>query len=321
MPSTAETLRQPRQIEHDCGGAAAPARQENAPTHFGWTVARRARHIAIVLSLVLLPALAATALPSQQHDYRVAIPIPAPVRAAPLPPVAGDPSRPLVVIDAGHGGRDPGAVSPDGTLREKDLTLRVAQTIRDALLASGRVRVALTRGDDRFLILQERFGIARRLGAKLFISIHCDSAADPAATGASVYTLSEVASDKESARLAARENKADVIAGVDLGDASPDISGILIDLTQRETMTSAAGFARLLEREAKPLIRARTPFHRMASLIVLKAPDMPSILFETGYLSNADDAAFLNSPAGRAKIADGVRKATEIYFATRAAPR
>ena len=259
--------------------------------------------------------------PPVRHGYSISMAVPPPARAAPLPPVAGDPSRPLVVIDAGHGGHDPGALSPDGQLREKDLTLQVARAIRDELLASGKVRVAMTRDDDRFLILQERYGIARRLGAKLFISVHCDSAGNPDATGATVYTLSEVASDKEAARLAARENKADVLAGVDLADASPDISSILIDLAQRETMNSSASFAGLLEREAKPLIATKAPFHRMASLIVLKAPDMPSVLFETGYISNQRDADFLNSREGRERIAEGVRRAVEIHFATRMASR
>jgi N-acetylmuramoyl-L-alanine amidase len=243
------------------------------------------------------------------------------VSSAKLPRVYGDADRPLVVIDAGHGGHDPGAISTDGELREKEVTLQVANAIKDALLASGRVRVALTREDDRFLILQERYGLARRLKADLFISVHCDSAGNPDATGATVYTLSEVASDKEAARLAARENKADILAGVDLGVASPDISSILIDLTQRETMNMSANFARLLGREAQPLIPIKANYHRMASLMVLKAPDMPSVLFETGYISNAADAAFLASLEGQRKVAQSVRKAVEIHFATRMAAR
>lgn len=188
-------------------------------------------------------------------------------------------------------------------------------------LATSSVRVALTREDDRFLVLQERYGLARRLKADLFISVHCDSAGNADATGATVYTLSEVASDKEAARLAARENKADILAGVDLGAASPDISSILIDLTQRETMNASANFARLLGREAQPLMPIKPNYHRMASLMVLKAPDMPSVLFETGYISNAADAAFLASNEGQRKVAQGVRKAVEIHFATRMAAR
>jgi N-acetylmuramoyl-L-alanine amidase len=247
----------------------------------------------------------------------VAVSVPAEARALPLPPVDGPAGRPLVVIDAGHGGHDPGAAASEGALIEKDLTLQAARAIRDKLLAGGRVRVALTRDDDRFLVLQERYGIARRLNADLFLSIHCDSAGNPLASGATAYTLSEIASDKEAARLAARENKADLIAGVELGRADPDLSSILIDLTQRETMTASAEFARLLQREAEPLIRARPAFHRMASFVVLKAPDVPSILFEMGYLSNQEDAAFLGSPAGHERVAESVRRAVEVHFARR----
>lgn len=259
--------------------------------------------------------------PASRHPYSVAMAVPRRLSRAPLPRVYGEAGRPLVVIDAGHGGHDPGALSSDGGLREKDLTLQVARAIRDSLLASGRVRVALTREDDRFLVLQERYGLARRLKADLFISVHCDSAGNADATGATVYTLSEVASDKEAARLAARENKADILAGVDLGAASPDISSILIDLTQRETMNASANFARLLGREAQPLIPIKPNYHRMASLMVLKAPDMPSVLFETGYISNAADASFLASSEGQRKVAQSVRKAVEIHFATRLASR
>ncbi|OYY91779.1 MAG: N-acetylmuramoyl-L-alanine amidase [Sphingomonas sp. 28-66-16] len=253
-------------------------------------------------------------------SYHVSMPVPPPSRTLALPHVYGDDdSRPLVVIDAGHGGVDPGAISPDSGLKEKDVTLKIAKAIRDELLASGRVRVALTREDDRFLVLQERYGIARKLKADLFISVHCDSVGAGDASGATVYTLSEVASDKESARLAARENKADIIQGVNLASTSADISSILIDLTQRETMNSAASFARLLGREAKPLMPLKPNFHRMASLVVLKAPDMPSILFETGYISNPHDAAFIDSRDGRAAIAESIRRAVDIHFARRLA--
>jgi len=255
--------------------------------------------------------------PSAHHSYSESVAVPARSRPAPLPRIYGnDDSRPLVVIDAGHGGHDPGAIGPTG-LREKDVTLAVAKAIRDQLVASGRVRVALTREDDRFLILQERFGIARRLGADLFISVHCDSAGNPTASGATVYTLSETASDKEAARLAARENKADILGGVDLGGENPDISSILIDLTQRETMNMSASFARVLGREAQPLIPIKANWHHMASLMVLKAPDMPSVLFETGYISNNSDAEFLASTDGQKRVAQTVRRAVEIHFATR----
>lgn len=255
------------------------------------------------------------------HDYSVSMPLPANPGRGPLPRILGDPSRPLVVIDAGHGGHDPGALAPDGRLREKDVTLQLARAIRDRLLESGRVRVALTREDDRFLVLQERYGIARRLKADLFISIHCDSASSEEASGATIYTLSEVASDKEAARLATRENKADILAGVDLGQQSADISSILIDLTQRETMNMSANFARLLGREAQPLIPIKSNYHRMASLMVLKAPDLPSVLFETGYISNPADATLLASREGQRRVAEAVRRAVEVHFATRMAAR
>ena len=257
---------------------------------------------------------------ASRPKYKVSIAVPPKARGMKLPRVQGDDTRPLVVIDAGHGGVDPGAIGPNG-LREKDVTLKVAKAIRDELLASGRVRVALTRDDDRYLILRERYGVARRLKGDLFISIHCDSTGSENATGATAYTLSEVASDKEAARLAARENKADVISGVNLGEAPADVSSILIDLTQRETMNSSATFARLLGREARPLMPLKANFHRMASLMVLKAPDMPSILFETGYISNPQDAAFLDSSEGRHRLAESVTRAVEVHFARRMAAR
>ena len=253
--------------------------------------------------------------------YKLSRPVPPAAQRLPQPRVRGDDTRPLVVIDAGHGGVDPGAINPLTGLREKDVTLQIARQIRDALLASGRVRVALTREDDKYLVLRERYGVARRLKADLFISVHCDSTGSENATGASVYTLSEVASDKEAARLAARENKADVIGGINLGDAGADVSSILIDLTQRETMNHSAGFARLLGREAQGLVPLKPSFHRMASLMVLKAPDLPSVLFETGYISNPQDAAFLTSSQGRERIAESVRRAVDVHFARRMAAR
>jgi N-acetylmuramoyl-L-alanine amidase len=256
---------------------------------------------------------------STSARYSVSVPVPPASKTLALPRIDGDAGRPLVVIDAGHGGFDPGAISPTSGIKEKDVTLRIAKAIRDELLKSGRVRVALTRDDDRFLVLQERYGVARKLKADLFISIHCDSVGSGDASGASVYTLSEVASDKEAARLAARENKADLIAGVDLGGENADVSSILIDLTQRETMNASAAFARLLGREAEPMIPLRPGFHKFASLMVLKAPDMPSVLFETGYISNPKDAAFLDSPEGRKRIAQSVERAVQVNFARKLA--
>jgi N-acetylmuramoyl-L-alanine amidase len=244
-------------------------------------------------------------------------------RKLPLPPVEGPQglNRPLVVIDPGHGGRDPGALSAQGTAREKDVTLAIARAIRDALVASGRVRVALTRNGDDYLPLRDRYEIARQLKADLFISVHADAAPNPAATGATIYTLSEVASDTEAASLATRENKADIIQGIDLGAQNAGAERILIDLAQRESMDISAAFASLLYRESSPLVPFRQDPHRFAALVVLKAPDIPSILFEAGYLTHEPDLAFVASVEGQGRIAQGMRRAIEAHFARRIAGR
>ena len=244
-------------------------------------------------------------------------PAAAPARRLPLPPVLGPQGlgRPLVVIDPGHGGRDPGAISPRNRAREKDVTLAVARAIRDALVASGRVRVALTRNDDNYLPLRDRYEVARQLKADLFISVHADAAPNPGAAGATIYTLSEVASDQEAALLAARENKSDIIGGVSLGAEDANVDRILIDLAQRESMDISAKFATILYREASPLVPFRPVPRRFASLVVLKAPDIPSILFEAGYLTHDPDLAYLASQEGQARIAQGMRRAIEAHFA------
>ena len=229
----------------------------------------------------------------------------------------GNPSRPLVVLDPGHGGRDPGAEAPHGGRREKDVTLAIAREIRDALIASGRVRVALTREDDRYIPLRDRYEIARRLDAGLFISIHADAApANDGARGATIYTLSEVASDREAALLAEQQNRADRLGDAPLSEDA-GVNRILIDLAQRRSMNVSADFAALLRREAEPFFPFRPDYHRFASLVVLKAPDVPSILFETGYLTNAVDAAYIQSPEGQKQIALGMRSAIETHFARR----
>lgn len=244
-----------------------------------------------------------------------------PPRPLPVPAISGarGTKRPLVVIDAGHGGHDPGSQSLDGRHREKDIALDIAKAIRDELVASGRVRVALTRSNDRFLVLGERREIARRLKADLFISVHADSAVNTAARGASIYTLSEVASDRVAAQLAAKENRADILNGVDLGGENNEVSSILLDLAQRETMNISSQFATLLQREMAPTVHFKDEAHRFAGLIVLKAPDVPSVLLETGYISNNDDLGLLLSPQYRRNIAIGIRKAVEIHFARRLA--
>jgi N-acetylmuramoyl-L-alanine amidase len=239
--------------------------------------------------------------------------------AADLPRILGsrDPARPLVVIDPGHGGRDPGAISPYGGRREKDVTLAVAEAVRDELAASGKVRVAMTRADDRFLVLRDRYEIARRMGAGLFISIHADAAPrNDGARGATIYTLSEVASDKEAALLARQQNASDRLGEAPLSDDA-GVNRILIDLAQRESMEVSADFAALLRREGSAYFPFRPEYHRFASLVVLKAPDVPSILFETGYLTNPADLAYIDSAEGRRRIALGIRSAIETHFARR----
>jgi N-acetylmuramoyl-L-alanine amidase len=257
-----------------------------------------------------------------QRRYEVTAPIRSNIGKG-RPKISGpaDASLPLVVIDAGHGGHDPGAISPHGGQREKEVTLAIAKAVRDEMLKSGRVRVALTRDSDKFIVLQDRYQIARKLKADLFISIHADSADNPQASGGTVYTLSEIASDREAQRLAARENKANIINGVNLGGAEASVSSILIDLTQRETMNVSADFAKLLLREAIPNMRIRGNSPRFASFIVLKAPDTPSVLFEAGYLSNASDVNFLASSTGRQKVARAVANAIQVHFARRIVTR
>lgn len=269
----------------------------------------------------IMPPLAFRAEPPKRR-YEVTAPIRSNI-AKGAPKISGpdNSALPLVVIDAGHGGHDPGAISPHGGQREKDVTLAIARAVRAEMLKSGRVRVALTRDTDKFIILQDRYEIARQLNADLFISIHADSAENAQANGGTVYTLSEVASDREAQRLAARENKANIINGVNLGGADANVSSILIDLTQRETMNVSADFAKLLLREATPNMRIRGDSHRFASFIVLKAPDTPSVLFETGYLSNEDDVGFLASAAGQQKVARTLANAVQVHFARRLASR
>ena len=220
---------------------------------------------------------------------------------------------PLVVIDAGHGGKDVGAISVNGGY-EKAVTLAIARETARILERGGRVRVKLTRGDDRFIPLGGRVAIARAARADLFVSIHADSAPNTLARGASVYTLSAVASDAVAARLAARENKADIIGGVNLGVEAPDVGDIMIDLSRRATTNVSVAFAEVLQDELSSRMPFRGEFHHFAGFFVLKAPDVPSVLLETGYVSNADDSKFLFSDAGRRTVAKGVAKAIERHL-------
>lgn len=224
-----------------------------------------------------------------------------------------EPKLPIIVIDAGHGGKDTGAFGHGGVM-EKDVTLQYARALRTALLNSGRYRVALTRDDDRFLFLKERVTIARNYNADLFISIHADSNPNPVAEGLSVYTVSEQASDEESAALAAQENGSDVIGGVELGREDKVVADILLDLAQRETKAKSAKLADHIITSMDPKIPLITNPHRFAGFRVLKGPDVPSVLVEIGFLTNGRDEQKILSREYRDKIARSVVGGIDAYF-------
>ncbi|MEX2454805.1 MAG: N-acetylmuramoyl-L-alanine amidase [Rhodospirillaceae bacterium] len=219
----------------------------------------------------------------------------------------------LVVIDPGHGGVDPGAMSRSGVW-EKNIVLDFSRELRRQLLGTGRFDVQLTRDNDVFIRLRDRIAIARRAGADLFISVHADSIGNPSVRGTSVYTLSETGSDKEAEMLASKENRADLIAGVDLNARSDEVVNILIDLAQRETMNESAVFAKILVDEIGKRREMLRNTHRFAGFAVLKAPDVPSVLMELGYLSNSQDEKMLRSPAERRRMATSIVDAVDAYF-------
>jgi N-acetylmuramoyl-L-alanine amidase len=235
-------------------------------------------------------------------------------------PPSDDP-RPLIVIDPGHGGIDSGTKSYDGKVDEKDVVLTFGLLLRDKLEKTGKYRVAMTRSDDTFIPLNERVRFARAHKAALFISIHADSVPrrEGTASGASVYTLSDNASDAEAASLAEAENRSDVIAGVDLSAEPDDVANILIDLAQRETKVFSVRFAKTLVGELKPATRLHVHPLKSAGFIVLKSPDVPSVLVELGYMSTRDDLAHLTSPDWRQRTANSVVAAVDAYFASRLA--
>ncbi|WP_334129126.1 N-acetylmuramoyl-L-alanine amidase [Sneathiella sp.] len=221
-----------------------------------------------------------------------------------------------VVIDAGHGGIDPGAIGQSGVY-EKKITLAVARKIRDILAKDKKYNVLMTRDDDTFLSLRERVTFGRSAKADLFISVHADSISRPSFRGAAVYTLSENASDDEAAELAKEENKSDLIAGVDLSAQDDTVQGILIDLAQRETKNFSVKFAEMLTPEiARSGMTVRGKSHRFAGFRVLKAPDVPSVLVELGYLSNREDERILKSADGQQKLAEAIARAVDKYFKT-----
>ena len=237
-----------------------------------------------------------------------------------LPEAVGDvaiseaklPGRPIVLIDAGHGGKDPGTTSTTKAVPEKDVALALAIELRDRLAERGRVRVALTRADDRFLTLDQRPAIAQRIGAALFVSIHGDSAPNPLAKGVTVYSLSDVASSAEAARVAAAENRASGGAGQGGEDV---VRAMLSDLTLREQMEGSAAFADRIVRRARGPVELRPRPHQFGAFHVLRLAGVPAVLVEAGYLSNVDDEAKLVPPAGRKALVDVLAGAIEAEAA------
>lgn len=253
------------------------------------------------------PVFSAPATGSVDEAAAILLPVPKPDNETPKKT-----AKPLVVIDPGHGGIDPGAIGND--TMEKAITLAVAKAVKKELEATGRFRAMLTRDKDVYLPLRDRFRVARENGAELFISLHADSHANSKTRGASVYTLSEKASDSEAAALAAKENKSDVIAGVDLTHESKVVSGILIDLAQRETINLSARFAKLMVNALKKDTLMLGNSHRFAGFAVLKAPDVPSVLLEMGYISSDEDQQLLTSKKHQRKLARAITQAIEGYF-------
>ena len=237
-------------------------------------------------------------------------------QALPRPPDA----KPVVVLDPGHGGIDPGT-NPNG-VPEKEVVLAFAKVLKAKLAANGRYEVYLTREDDTFVPLRERVEFAQKKGAGLFLSIHADYFPNQTekTTGATVYTLSEQASDEEAKELAAKENFSDALAGIELpNDSDEVVANILIDLAQRETQNRSTLFARSIVGELASRSALHTRRLRSAGFRVLKAPDVPSVLLELGFLSNPDDEKRLTSDAWRDRIADGVVGSIDGYFAKRVA--
>jgi N-acetylmuramoyl-L-alanine amidase len=232
---------------------------------------------------------------------------------------AGDKQRarrdaPLVAIDPGHGGIDPGATGKGGTL-EKDIVLLIARELRERIWAGGRFRVLMTRNADYYIALRQRFEVARSAGADLFISLHADSSPFRASRGLSIYTLSNRASDEAAAALARRENRSDVVAGVDLSHNSDRVAGILIDLAQRQSLHKALRLASFMVSELQGRVELVPQPRRAAGFAVLRAPDVPSLLIELGHLSNPLEEQQLRDPGHRRRLAETMLRAIERYFA------
>ena len=217
-----------------------------------------------------------------------------------------------IAIDPGHGGADPGAIGGDKSL-EKNITLDYAMDIKGILESYGKYRVILTRKDDSFLRLRERVALARADNAVLMVSIHADSWNDPSKYGAALYTLSDSATDKEAATLASKENKSDILAGVNVSNAPQVVVTSLIDLAQRDTKRQSIALARYILSELKSQIRLAPKPYRAAGFAVLTAPDLPSVLIELGYLSNPAERSRINNPLQRQKLATAIARGIDKY--------
>lgn len=230
-------------------------------------------------------------------------------------------TRPLIVLDPGHGGLDTGTKALGGDILEKDVVLDFSNVLREQLEKSGRYRVVMTRSDDTFIPLADRVKFARHRQADLFISVHADSVPKAAneVQGATIYTLSDTASDAEAAKLAEDENRSDAIAGIDLTNEPNEVADILLDLAHRETKTFSHAFARLLIGEMRNAVRLHKKPLKSAGFMVLKAPDVPSVLIELGYMTNKQDLKLLTSDAWRAKAAATMSQAVDHFFRTRIA--
>jgi len=222
-------------------------------------------------------------------------------------------NRPVIAIDPGHGGIDPGCIGYSGTY-EKHVAFSIAYQVAALLERSGRYRPVMTRSSDVFVPLPERVVKARAARADLFLSIHADSIPDESLRGASVFTLSETASDKVAAEIADHENDSDLIAGFSYETDSPEVSDILLDLTRRQTANLSIGLARELVRNLSGMVRMLPHSHRSAGFAVLKAPDIPSALVETGCMSNRDEERLLRNPNYRATVATGIVRSIDGYF-------
>lgn len=241
---------------------------------------------------------------------------PPPVPPTRTPQSTRTKTKPMIIIDPGHGGVDPGAIGTNG-VHEKRVALALSKELKKQLEASGQYRVKMTRHDDTFIKLSDRVKYARKHSGDLFISIHADSLRDSKVSGASVYTLSEKASDAQTARLAARENKADLIAGIEIEVEDEAVMDILIDIARRDTQNQSKFFANTLVDDFKQAdIKLLKRPHRFANFAVLKAPEIPSVLVEAGFMSNKREANKLNTSAHRTRIAKALKNGIDAYFKT-----